>query len=144
MKLSLAHEIRIAAFDGLIDALGDHMGVDALDQRVLEPRLLPVGFQLHEAATVSDGTTRWLKLTYTDGIEPLFFFQKLEQPDGPGAVSRRPGTSFDAPPAETSQITVYQVENVTVTQGRVNGFDVIAMGAVSESGLLDLIESSLP
>ena len=29
MKLSLAHEIRIEAFDGLIDALGDHMGVDA-------------------------------------------------------------------------------------------------------------------
>jgi hypothetical protein len=115
-----------------------------LDQRVLEPRLLPEGFQLHEAATVSDGTARWLKLTYTDGIEPLFFFQKLEQPAAPGAVSLRPGTSFDAPPAETSQVTVYQVENVSVAQGRVNGFDVIAMGAISEAGLLDLIESSLP
>lgn len=115
-----------------------------LEQRVLEPRLLPDGFVLDEAATVSDGTTRWLKLTYTDGIEPLFFFQKLEQPDAPGAVGRRPGTSFDAPPAETSQVTVYQVENVSVAQGRVNGFDLIAMGAVSEAGLLDLIESSLP
>lgn len=115
-----------------------------LDQRVLEPRLLPDGFALHEAATVSDGATRWLKLTYTDGIEPLFFFQKLEQPDAPGAVARRPGTDFDAPPAETSQVTVYQVEHVSVAQGRVNGFDLIAMGAVSEAALLDLIESSLP
>jgi hypothetical protein len=115
-----------------------------LDQRVLEPRLLPDGYALHEAATVSDGATRWLKLTYTDGIEPLFFFQKLEQPDAPGAVARRPGSNFGAPPAETSQVTIYQVEHVAVAQGRVNGFDLMAMGAVSEGELLDLIESSLP
>jgi len=116
-----------------------------LGQRVLEPRLLPDGFALHEAATVSEGgAERWLKLTYTDGIETLFFFQKLEQPDTHGAVGRRPGTSFDAPPAATSQVTVYQVEHVTVAQGQVSGFELIAMGPVDESGLLDLIESSLP
>lgn len=115
-----------------------------LDQRVLEPRLLPEGFALREAATVSDGSVRWLKLTYTDGIEPLFFFQKLEQPAGPSVVPRRPGTSVDAPSSETSQVTVFQVQNVTVAQGRVNGYDLIAVGAVSEAGLLDLIESSLP
>jgi hypothetical protein len=116
-----------------------------LGQRILEPRLLPEGFALHEAATVVDGEgERWLKLTYVDGIDTLFFLQKLEQPAGPGAVGRRPGTSFDAPPPETSQVTVHQVEHITVAQGQVEGFSLIALGPVSETELLDLIESSLP
>lgn len=115
-----------------------------LGQRVLEPRLLPEGYVLQEASTVADGEgTRWLKLVYVDGIDPLFFFQKLEQPDGPGAVAR-PGDDLGAPAVEASQVTVYQIEHVTVAQGLVEGFSLIAMGAVPEGSLLDLIESSLP
>jgi len=114
-----------------------------LGLRTLEPRLLPAGFALYEAATVSsDGAERWLKLTYTDGLEPLFFFQKLEEPAGPGHAAQ----SGEGPtlPREVSRVTLYSIQNVAVAQGRCNGFELIAMGSVPDVELLDLIESSLP
>jgi len=114
-----------------------------LGLRTLEPRLLPEGFVLYEAATVSsDGQQRWLKLTYTDGLEPLFFFQKLEDP----AVTVRAAQVGDGPgePREVSRVTLYTIQNVTVAQGRCNGFELIAMGPVPEVELLDLLESALP
>ena len=114
-----------------------------LGLRTLEPRLLPEGFALYEAATVSAGDgERWLKLTYTDGLEPLFFFHKLEDPGSTvrsAQVGEGPGR-----PREVSRVTLYTIQDVNVAQGRCNGFELIAMGPVPESALLDLIESALP
>lgn len=113
-----------------------------LQLRTLEPRLLPEGFTLYEAATVSSDGERWLKLTYTDGLEPLFFLQKLEEPDAPGHVAQ----VGDGPglPREVSRVTLFTVQDVRVAQGRCNGFDLIAMGPVPEVELLDMLESALP
>jgi len=114
-----------------------------LGRLTLEPRLLPEGFVLLEASTVSTGgAERWLKLTYTDGIEPLFFFQKLQEP----GVTVRAAQVGDGPgaPREVSRMTLYTIQDVRVVQGRCNGFDLIAMGSVPEVELLDLIESALP
>ena len=119
---------------------------EQLGETVLEPRLLPEGYGLAEAATVGDGAgRRWLKLTYEDGVEPLFFFQELERVESLAVL----GTEWDEPapidphPAE-SRVVVHHVGAATAIQGSVNGFRVITIGKVGEAELLDLIESALP
>jgi hypothetical protein len=119
--------------DPLVD-LTEQIGTQAL-----EPRLLPEGCARLEAATVEGGTAadgaaeRWLKLTYTDGVEPVFFFQRLDS-----------GLEGSSAPASASRVTVFQVGSAVAIQGRVDGFDLIVIGKASEAELLDLIESALP
>jgi hypothetical protein len=108
--------------------------------RLLEPRLLPEGYASFEAARVGDGDGRtWLKRTYSDGIEPLFFMQELEpRPRGKNARGE------NLAPAVPSAAIVFRMGAVTVIQGEIEGFHLIAIGKVSEAELLDLVESALP
>jgi hypothetical protein len=117
---------------------------EQLGARALQPRLLPAGYELREAATVEDGSgKRWLKLTYVDGVEPLFFLQELEGQGSPAEPEQRLRAS--APPGdEASRVVVFQAGAATVVQGTVAGFRLIAIGKVGETELLDLLESSLP
>jgi hypothetical protein len=116
---------------------------------VLEPRLLPAGYALRAAATVVDGQSRrWLKLTYLDGIEPLFLLQALPG-SGPGAVQQGQSSGVDwaagsATGPATSRVTVYRVGAATAAQGTLAGHELIAVGKVREAELLDLLESALP
>lgn len=120
--------------------IGEQVGSQALS-----PRLLPLGYELLEAATVDDGEgRRWLKLTYTDGVEPLFFFQALAEPAPAGKSARMDGRAIGDPTASTSAVVVFQLGAATVVQGHVQGFDLIALGKVPQVELLDLIESALP
>jgi hypothetical protein len=107
---------------------------------LLSPRVLPSGYALFEVATVGNGQgARWLKRTYSDGLAPLFFMQALTRiGTGPSAQ-----TMAGAGP-EASSIAVFELGSVRVAQGRVNGFDLIAIGRVVEAELLDLIDSALP
>lgn len=99
----------------------------------LEPRLLPVGYAPLEAATVRDGEgAQWLKLTYTDGVEPLFLFQGLDSLAHAGLGS------------SSSSVVVFQVGAATVIQGKVDAFDLMVIGKALKAELLDLIESGLP
>lgn len=112
-----------------------------LGVRVLEPRLLPEGFGALEVGTVVDGLgSRWIKRTYSDGIEPLFFLQGVS-----GAGPNELHTSGLAPvSASPSAVVVLRLGAVTVIQGELDGFDLIVVGKASEAELLDLIESALP
>jgi hypothetical protein len=116
---------------------------------VLEPRLLPAGYALRAAATVVDGQgRRWLKLTYLDGIEPLFLLQALPG-SGPGAVPQGQSAGVDwtagsAAAPETSRVTVYRLGAAMAAQGTLAGHELIAIGKVREAELLDLLESALP
>ncbi len=116
----------------------------------LKPRLLPDGYQLRSAAIVVDEQDRrWLKLTYLDGIEPLFFLQVLDvraedepsgQPPGQnGALEQLTGG-----PPEPGTVVVFQIGTTTAIQGRIDGHELIALGRASEAELLDLLESALP
>lgn len=119
-----------------------------LGAQPLRPRLLPPGYGPLEVSTVGDGKgARWLLLTYSDGIEPLFFFQALERTGGAGA------STLGAPHAEAhvggaqrtaSSVVVFEVGAATAIQGTVDGFELMVIGKAPQAELLDLIESSLP
>ncbi len=117
---------------------------------VLVPRLSPRGYELRSATTFEDGDgRRWLKLTYLDGIEPLFFLQLLAE-SGQGAsagVTWTAGGEIPAPGAsaiEPGSITVFSIGRATVLQGSLGGRRVTVVGKAGEVELLDFLESSLP
>lgn len=124
-----------------------HPSVEAIEAEarspVLRPRLLPDGYAALELATVQDGRgTTWLKHTFSDGVEPLFFLQALEEPTRQFESSAGGMTGEIVPGA--SSVMVFALGGATAIQGRVEGFHLLAIGKVPEAGLLDLIESSLP
>jgi hypothetical protein len=103
----------------------------------LQPRLLPRGYGPLETATVVDGNgARWLKRTYSDGVEPLFFFQALGGSAGGARQARVP--------VSASTVTVFEVGAAKAIQGEVDGFELMVIGKAPQSELLDLIESALP
>ena len=107
---------------------------EQLEEGFLLPKLPPQGYALRSAATVveEDGT-RWLKLTYLDGVEPLFFLCKLKAP-----VGLQEGGPY------ASTLHVFRLGAALAAQGTVESYDVIALGKVAEDELLGLIESALP
>ena len=113
---------------------------------ILQPRLLPEGYALRAASTVVDGQERhWLKLTYLDGVEPLFFLQVL--PGGKvqqGVDAGMDWTAGETPAPVLPKVVVYQLGSTAVAQGTIGEHELIAIGKVPEAELLDLIESSLP
>jgi hypothetical protein len=125
-------------------ALDPRLPVQAqLDVHVLEPHLLPPGQGLLEIATVGDPAERWLKLTYSDGIEPLFFLQRLQEPTR-GRAAQADAGRMDRVPDSTSGVAVFQVGAATAIQGQVDGFELIVVGKAPQAELLDMIESALP
>ena len=109
-----------------------------INQQVNTPRVLPEGYALRRAVTLRDGTNQhWLRLTYTDGVESLFFLARIENPfREAGPIT--PGT------VDVSDVTVFQMGTALAAQGTFNGKEFIAVGKVSEAELLDMIESALP
>jgi hypothetical protein len=109
---------------------------------VLVPKLLPAGYKPFEVATVvdTDGRT-WLKTTLTDGVESLFFVQAEPEPAPPSSTDI---DSIIGAPIQDDHVYVWQAGSVTVMQGTVMGFDLIAVGKVGEDALLELLDSALP
>jgi len=116
---------------------------EAIGAQALQPRLLPGGYGPLSAATVGDGRgARWLMLTYSDGIEPLFFFQALAE--GSQGVAPHSEARLGRVPAAASSVVVFEIGAATAIQGKVDGFDLMVIGKAPQAELLDLIESSLP
>ncbi len=107
---------------------------------VLEPAVLPTtGYFLWKAHTLLDYENKtWMRLTYTDGVEPLFFFH-TEKP-----VSLNPDVLLPGDGKTTDEVWVYSIGAVQVVQGRVRGRDMLALGRVSGDELLDVVESAIP
>jgi len=109
----------------------------------LLPRVLPSGFELRDAANVTDQNGKtWLKLTYLDGVEPVFFMHTAPGTALASMVGQRPGGLIGNAPSD--QVVVYNIGPTTVVQGKVGVYDVIAVGKVTDDELLGLIDSSLP
>jgi hypothetical protein len=113
--------------------------------RVLEPRLLPAGYERTAAATIDDGAGKtWLRLTYGDGVEPLFFFQALTVPAAAEFLQVEAAPFAPPIPQATSSVVVYRIGAARVIQGIVDGFELMVIGTAPEVELLDMIESALP
>lgn len=112
--------------------------------RPLEPRLLPEGYASLETAVVSDGDGgRWLKRTYTNGVEPLFFLEAFRRPRSGRPLDQR-GQPSGSMPESTSGVVVFELGSSIVVQGELDGHELMAIGRASETELLDFIESALP
>lgn len=114
-----------------------------IHQPVQTPRVLPEGYALRRAVTLKDGTSQhWLRLTYTDGVESLFFLTQIDNPffvAGAGPITPiTPGS------VQVSSVAVFQMGSATAAQGTFGGRQFIVVGKVPEAELLDMIESALP
>lgn len=109
---------------------------------VMEPLVLPDGYQLWKAATLVDPNGRtWIKLTYTNGIEPLFLLHGAE-PAMTAIVA--PGASAAVAGVPSSDVVwKYPIGPVHVAEGRLRSYDVVALGKVDEESLLDMLESAI-
>jgi hypothetical protein len=99
------------------------------------PRTLPPGYRLVDRAVVKDDLGRvWLKTTYGDGVERLFFVHGGPLVPGPMAA-RWP---------EPDRVRVLDAAPWTSAQGNLSGERVIALGKVSAEALLIVLDSSRP
>ncbi len=107
----------------------------------LEPQLLPVGYERSEAEIAEVSGDKWLKLTYQDGVNTLFFLQRFplrERRDGSGSRGGLRGVT-----GTEDTVSVYLLGAATVLHGTVERREIIAVGKVPETTLLDFLQSAL-
>jgi hypothetical protein len=116
---------------------------EQVDFEVFQPGLTPAGYRLWKAATLVDGDgDRWLKQTFTDGVEPLFFFHGAE----PAGALPEPSLTSAAvvgtePPMD--ELWAYPVGRLTAIEGVLRQREVIVLGKLDAEALLDLLEFSI-
>lgn len=122
-----------------------------------KPQVPPEGYQLQGASRVEGPTGRvWLKLTYCDGVESVFFLQGAPAAGGAGPALPGGGTpaaggiSVGATPGQAgggplpAQALLYPAQAATVVQADFGGQDLIAVGKVDSEDLVLLLQSALP
>lgn len=108
-------------------------------QEVHTPRLLPEGYALRRAVTLQDGVGQnWLRLTYTDGVESLFYLSQISNPFRAAGAPTPLGPDTLAP----SEVMVFRMGAALAAQGAFQGREFVAVGKVPEPELLDMIESA--
>jgi hypothetical protein len=113
-------------------------GLDSVFQvDVLIPRLLPQGYELRQASTlIDDQGERWAKLTFSDGVDTLFFAQALPvEGERLAAPHRLP---------QGDELIVSRMGSVVAAWGQVGAHRLLVLGKVDERALLDMVESALP
>lgn len=120
------------------------LGLSLYEQLGHEPALpsyLPDGFSLSAASSVVDPNgARWFLATYTNGVEPLFYLQRLPQPLAGGVQAHSAATSLEEP--EMDSLFGFEIGRVTVLQGLLNGRSCAAVGFCSTLELQLLLESA--
>jgi len=103
---------------------------------VYVPTLLPDGYQLFETAKMHDALGReWVRQLYSDGIGELFFLHELK----PSSPLQQLGSRGSG-----GVLNAFSIGGATVLDGEARGVRLIALGLLSEQGLLQLIDSALP
>lgn len=105
---------------------------------VLLPRLLPHGYQLTRAERISEQSGPWARVTYGDGVEQIFYLYADVSPSVVPHTAATPDPLFGAP-----VVWVYQIGPWTAVQGQFGNKRCSAVGKVSESALLDMIQSAI-
>ena len=105
--------------------------------------LLPAGYVLSEVSTLDDTLGgEWVKLTYTDGVESLFYVQSLVKQSGVG-TQVGPNVTINLGAPEPDRVLWLQVGPIVAVQGDLAGLTRLAVGKVSKEALLDLLQSTL-
>lgn len=115
---------------------------EQLDFEAFEPGLTPAGYKLWKAATlVDDEGDQWLKQTFTDGVEPLFFFHRAEASGGAATGPMSATAVGTGKPMD--ELWVYPIGRLTAIEGVLRQRDVIVLGKLDSESLLDLLEFSI-
>lgn len=117
----------------------------ALEALLVSPLVLPVappsGFELQDLAyranTGMTGQETWAQLTYCDGVETAFFMFR-DQVLGHGSA----GPQNNAGAMENNVVRAMTIGPWSIVDGRVDGREVLAVGRVSESELLLMLQSA--
>lgn len=120
----------------------------------LLPKWVPETFVLNESASVKDpsvvpgdpgssfSSPIWQKLTYTDGLETLFFLYGGQEPEATAQGSGGSHQLFGAPSHD--QMMVVEQRGWTAMQGTVRRHRLLVMGRIDEYELGVMIQSALP
>ncbi len=102
------------------------------------PRTLPAGFQLVERSSVLDPQDRstWVKATYSDGVESLFFLHG-------GPIVADNGIKSGAPLIGGDLVEVTAAVPWTIARGNLRAQRVMALGKVGEVELLGMLRSAM-
>lgn len=112
--------------------------VDALGQLGFEPvypSKLPLGYELDLETVVTDSKGwKWLKQTYTDGVESLFF---LHRQKGTG------GEPFNHSVGQAGDVVRILVTGpLSAAEGSVGKSSVMVVGKVGKTAILQMIDSA--
>ena len=102
------------------------------------PRTLPAGYQLLERTSIlhPQGKGLWVKNTYSDGVEALFFLHG-------GPIENGNGIRSGVPEIEADLVEVALAAPWTVATGNLRGERVMALGKVPEPDLLRMLSSAV-
>lgn len=101
------------------------------------PSLLPDGYRALSASKVRGPRGfDWFKLTYSDGIETLFFLQREPDRAAPQRAAGQPVGAHD------DRVLAYEEGALGVVQGTLGSREVVAVGKVGADELLMLLESA--
>ncbi|MFN0242372.1 MAG: sigma-E factor regulatory protein RseB domain-containing protein [Planctomycetota bacterium] len=118
-----------------LDLEGDVVG--QIGFQVSRPRFVPQGYRAMKSEKVTVASSSWARLTYGNGVEQLFYL--FQAP----AAGTMPNTSVNGSSNGADSITLSQVGPWTAASGQVGGRRYIVMGKVSDTTLLDMIQSAL-
>ncbi|HUR28830.1 MAG TPA: sigma-E factor regulatory protein RseB domain-containing protein, partial [Planctomycetota bacterium] len=102
------------------------------------PRSLPAGYQLLDRSSVlhpQEGSL-WVKETFGDGVESLFFLHG-------GPIIAGNGIKSGVPEIQADLVEVASAAPWTVAQGNLRSERVIALGKVAETDLLSMLRSAM-
>lgn len=109
------------------------------------PTLVPQGYEpIGLERVIEPSGLRWLKVTYTDGLQPLFYLftdPAGHAPTQPGLPSG-PGPDPDGEP-DQDDVFVNHQGVVTTLHGFVRGNRYVIVGKVGEPELLDMLNSAV-
>lgn len=127
----------------LTESLASQVGLP-----VLMPTLLPTGFDLEQAYLLTEQANHWVKLVYTNGIEPIFLLQLPAPPSKPESGPRSgkldyTGSAQERPDLD-DRLHVLELDGVTGVHTKQPEGTFEAVGIVDEQELVDMVISALP
>lgn len=118
------------------------------------PKLLPdSAFSFLESSSVTDAASgkTFAKLTYTDGVETIFFLDGGPKPaarplsvGSPGVGSNLAGLSQGEGVELDDEVRSFHEGPLTVIWGDLSGHSLYLVGKATEAELLDMLASALP
>jgi MucB/RseB N-terminal domain len=119
----------------------------SLGFRVLVPTILPEGYRLERAESLSVGNAgedsgTWARLGFGDGVDELFFLQTVAGEDQ-AQIAGHPGSGSIGPDAGPRSVRVFQVGLWTVVQGQFQGVRAVVMGKTDVPSLLRMLKSAV-